>query len=114
MNNRVTMSQVRQLIEEYPTYFESITKIINVLDPYSLVSGGAPEDEHEVLVGSILRLIINDRVSEVKELIINAYDWYGISINEDYTDEKYPEINRVVLQIIEIDFLYKKTNNYHY
>ena len=111
MNNRVTMSQVKQLRKEYPIYFESITEIINVLDPYSLVSGGAPKDEHQVLVGAILRLMIQDRVNEVKELIINAYDWYGISIIEDYTDEKYPKINKAVLKIIEVASLYNKNHN---
>jgi hypothetical protein len=111
VKNKVTMDQVRQLRQAYPTYFESITKIINVLDPCGLVDGGAPEDEHEVLVGAVLRLIINDRVNEVKELIINAYDWYGMGIMKDYTDEDYPRINKTVLQIIEIDLLYQQNNH---
>lgn len=111
MKNKITMNQVRQLRQAYSTYFESITQIINVLDPCGLVAGGAPEDEHEVLVGSVLRLIINDRVNEVKELIINAYDWYGMSIIKDYTDEDYPRINAAVIQIIKIDLLYKQNNH---
>lgn len=111
MREMMRMNQVNMLRKEYPTYFESITNIINVLDPCGLVASGAPENEHEVLVGEVLFLIINHKENEIKELIINAYDWYDMSIHEDYTDENYPCINKAVIQIIEVASLYKQNNH---
>lgn len=77
-------------------YFMMVRTIINELDPVSLVSGGAPDDEHDTLTGAVLKLIVNDETEKIRQLIIDSYEWYGYgesTVLEKYKEKFYKEID---------------------
>lgn len=80
-------------------------EVINELDPLSLVSGGAPEDEHDLLTGSVIKLVMNDKTEEVRQLIIDSYEWYGYGENtvlEEHKERFYKKIDDATRKIIEL------------
>lgn len=68
-----------RLRREYPQLFADVTAILARHDPVYLVSTGAPEDEYEPEVGSILpRLREATSVADVQRVLAEEFDrWFG-------------------------------------
>jgi hypothetical protein len=66
----------------YPKGFYLVKQIIDELDPVDLLDMGAPEDEHDFLTADVLKILIDDRLEEVKQLLINAYSDYGFGVEK--------------------------------
>ena len=108
MSNPLSKEEKDYLKKKHTKYFLLVREIINELDPVGLVEMGAPEDEHDTLTGQVLALIVNDRIKDVRQTLIDSYDRYGFGVDkleEAYKDIFYKQIDKTTVQI---NNLYKK------
>lgn len=81
-SERLARRQRRErLRNEHPQLFSELTAILARHDPVDLVSIGAPEDEYEPEVGTILpRLREAKSVADVQHILCDEFDqWFGAS-----------------------------------
>lgn len=105
MSELISREEREDLEKNNSKYFMKVRTIINELDPVSLVSGGAPDDEHDTLTFSILKLIIDDDIKRIRQFIINSYDWYGFgesTVLEENKEKFYKKINEATQKIIDL------------
>ena len=108
MNNPLSKEERDYLKEKYTKYFLLVREIINDFDPVGLMAAGAPEDEHDTLTGQVLRSIVNDRINDIRQTLIDSYDRYGFGA--DKIEEKYKDIfnKRIEETTLKINKLYQK------
>ena len=49
-------------MENYKKIKNDVTKIINKIDPWGLISAGAPDDEYDEIVNKIISLYFNKKL----------------------------------------------------
>ncbi|KOP67220.1 hypothetical protein AMS62_19670 [Bacillus sp. FJAT-18019] len=111
MSNSLSRTERDILKKKYSKYFTLVKKIINELDPVGLIGMGAPEDEHDTLTGQVLLLIVNDRMDEVRELIIKSHERYGYgvdTIRDEFKGKFYKEIDETTKKINDLYKNYKE------
>ncbi|GAA0134939.1 hypothetical protein YSY43_17790 [Paenibacillus sp. YSY-4.3] len=105
MNKSISREEREDLKKNCPKYFMLVRAIINELDPLSLVSGGAPDDEHDTLTALTLKLIVNDKTEEIRQLIIDSFEWYGYgesTVLDEYKEKFYKKIDEATKKIINL------------
>ncbi|MEK3917243.1 hypothetical protein NSU08_39145 [Paenibacillus sp. FSL H7-0331] len=90
----------------YPKGFYLVKQIIDELDPVDLLDMGAPEDEHDFLTADVLKILIDDRLVEVKQLLINAYSDYGFGVEKVVDENKESFYKKIEDTTIKINSIY--------
>lgn len=82
MNESLSKNEEEFFKKEYSKYFLLVRRIINELDPVGLIGMGEPEDEHDTLTAEVLLLIVNGRMNDLRQVIIDSYERYGFGVEK--------------------------------
>ena len=87
---------------EYKRQFSIIKQIVNDVDPIGLISGGAPEDEYESEIVSVISLINDKRDTNKVDQIISIFNE---SFGQEVGDSKQYELmaNKILQALSERD-----------
>jgi hypothetical protein len=91
----------KQISKQYEMHFLELRVIVNSFDPLGLVTGGAPENEHDNITQKLVSLLYNNRIGEVRNLLNDCYKEYGFSTKEENNEEFNNKIEKTYKQIEE-------------